>query len=143
MPFEGKVVWITGASSGIGEALAYALATRGARLILSARREAKLREVQAACAHPDRHVVLPLDLADTASLEAAARQALGHTGLVDVLINNGGVSQRALALETQLAVDRRIMDVNYFGGRRIRLRSTPCTASSMRYAPKCTRPASA
>ncbi len=115
MPFEGKVVWITGASSGIGEALAYALATRGARLILSARRETKLEEVQAACAHPDRHVVLPLDLADTASLEAAARQALGLAGLVDVLINNGGVSQRALAVETQLAVDRRIMDVNYFG----------------------------
>ncbi len=115
MSFEGKIVWITGASSGIGEALAYALARRGARLILSARRAARLREVQATCAHPDRHVVLPLDLADTASLEAAARQALDAAGPIDVLINNGGVSQRALVLDTELAVDRRLMDVNYFG----------------------------
>lgn len=115
MSFAGKIVWITGASSGIGEALAYALAAQGARLILSARREAKLRTVQAACAHPDRHVVLTLDLADTASLESAAHQALDRADPVDVLINNGGVSQRARALDTQLAVDRRIMDVNYFG----------------------------
>ena len=115
MSFEGKVVWITGASSGIGEALAYTLAVRGARLILSARRAEQLKGVQAACAYPDRHLVLPLDLADTASLEAAARQALDAVGSIDVLINNGGVSQRALAVDTQLAIDRRIMDINSFG----------------------------
>lgn len=115
LSFEGKTVWITGASSGIGEALAYAMATRGARLILSARRAARLQDVQAACAHPDRHLVLPLDLAETAALEAAARQALDAAGSIDVLINNGGVSQRARAVDTGLAVDRRIMDVNYFG----------------------------
>ncbi len=115
MYFEEKIAWITGASSGIGEALAEALAERGARLVLSARREDRLRQVQAACAHPERHLVLPLDLADAGSLEAAARQALAHAGHLDVLINNGGVSQRGQAAETDLAVDRRIMEVNYFG----------------------------
>ncbi|MFQ5570511.1 MAG: SDR family oxidoreductase [Rhodothermales bacterium] len=115
MSFEGKVVWVTGASSGIGEALAYALAERGAHLILSARREEKLRAVQAACAHADRHVVLPLDLASADSLNEAAQQALDRCGHIDLLIHNGGVSQRSLAIDTQLDVDRRIMEVNYFG----------------------------
>ena len=135
-------------------------------MILSARRAVRLREVQAACAHPDRHVVLPLDLADTASLEAAARQALDAAGPIDVLINNGGVSQRALALDTKLAVDRRIMDVNYFGAMALTKAVLPpmlargaghlvvvtsvvgkfgssCTVSLMRCAPRYTRPASA
>ena len=115
MFFEGKTVWVTGASSGIGEALAYALATQGARLILSARREEKLRAVQAACAHPNRHLILPLDLSDPASIATAVPQALAHGGSIDVLINNGGISQRAQAVDTNLAVDRRIMEVNYFG----------------------------
>ena len=115
MFFDGKMVWLTGASSGIGEAVAYALAARGARLILSARRVEKLQAVQAACARPDRHRILPLDLADPASLAAAVPQALAHGGAIDVLINNGGISQRAQAVETDLAVDRRIMEVNYFG----------------------------
>ncbi len=115
MYFEEKIAWITGASSGIGEALAEALAERGARLVLSARREDRLRQVQAACAHPERHLVLPLDLADAASLGAAAQQALDAFGRIDVLINNGGIGQRGRAVETQIEVDRRIMEVNYFG----------------------------
>ncbi len=115
MFFEGKTVWLTGASSGIGEAVAYALAAQGARLILSARRVEKLRAVQAACANPERHLILPLDLADPASIAAAVPQALAHSGAIDVLINNGGISQRGQAAETDLAVDRRIMEVNFFG----------------------------
>ncbi|MDX1489128.1 MAG: SDR family NAD(P)-dependent oxidoreductase, partial [Acidiferrobacterales bacterium] len=74
MSFDNKTVWITGASSGIGEALAYAFAEAGARLILSARSEDKLHAVRATCAHTERHRVVPLDLADAEAIEAAAGQ---------------------------------------------------------------------
>ena len=114
MSFTGKTIWITGATSGIGEALAYAFAEAGARLVLSARREEKLHAVKAACAHAERHRVVPLDLAETDSLAEVAQQVL-QEGPVDILINNGGISQRSRAAETDLAVDRRLMEVNYFG----------------------------
>jgi short-subunit dehydrogenase len=114
MSFQGKVVWITGASAGIGEALARALARQGARLVLSARNEGELRRVQAACA-PAEALVLPLDLAAPDTFEAAVAAVQAHFGRLDVLINNGGISQRSLALETALAVDRRLMEVDYFG----------------------------
>ncbi|OON68378.1 SDR family oxidoreductase [Hymenobacter sp. CRA2] len=114
MKFSQQVVWITGASAGIGEALAQAFARSGARLVLSARNEAELRRVAAACA-PAETLVLPLDLADSAALPAKVQQVLARYGRLDVLVNNGGVSQRSLALETTLDVDRRLMEVNYFG----------------------------
>ncbi len=110
-----QVVWITGASSGIGEALARELAGRGARLILSSRREERLREVRDSLPEPERHLVLPLDLARPDTLADAARRALGHFGRLDVLVHNGGISQRALAEETALEVDRRILEVDYLG----------------------------
>jgi short-subunit dehydrogenase len=110
----GSRIWITGASSGIGEALAYELARRGARLVLSARQANTLEAVRTRCERPDEHEVVPLDLADQASVAAAAGKALG-TGAVDVLVHNGGISQRSLAKDTSLEVDRRIMETNYFG----------------------------
>jgi short-subunit dehydrogenase len=115
MDLAGKTVWITGASSGIGEALACELAARGARLILSARRRDELERVRAACARPGDHLVVPLDLADPPSLEAAARDVLDRLGAPDVVVHNGGVSQRARAEETALAVVRRILEVDFFG----------------------------
>ncbi|GAB3829900.1 SDR family oxidoreductase [Hymenobacter jeollabukensis] len=113
MSFQNQVVWVTGASAGIGEALARAFARAGARLVLSARNEAELQRV-AACT-PAETLVVPLDLADAASLPAKVQLVLAHFGRLDVLVNNGGVSQRSLALETSLEVDRRLMEVNYFG----------------------------
>lgn len=109
-----ETVWITGATSGIGEALAYELSKKGTRLILSARREDALESVRNRCSHPERHVVLPLDLSDPATLTRAAHEALA-LGPVDVLVNNGGVSQRSLAKDTSLDVDRQLMETNYFG----------------------------
>jgi len=108
-----KVAWVTGASSGIGEALAKALSAAGVRLILSARREAALREVQAACTNPSSHLVLPFDLLKF-DATAIAQEALGQVGGIDLLIHCGGVSQRGNAAETTLDVDRRIMEINYF-----------------------------
>ena len=115
MELTGKTVWITGASSGIGEALAYELAARGARLVLSARREGELERVSAACARSDEHSIVVLDLADPASLEAAARDVLARPGLPDVVVHNAGVSQRARAEDTDVAVIRRILEVDFFG----------------------------
>lgn len=116
MYYENKVVWITGASSGIGEALAYALNKKGARLILSARREEELERVKANCkGNPDDIVVLPLDLTKTALLGDKAKAAESFFGSVDILFNNGGISQRALALEAELDSVRNLMEINFFG----------------------------
>ena len=87
----------------------------GARVVLSARNAAELERVRRTCADPERHVVWPLDLADERAIEAAAAEILRELGKVDVLVHSGGVSQRALAADTEVATDRAIMEVNYFG----------------------------
>jgi short-subunit dehydrogenase len=115
MDIRNRRVWITGASSGIGEALAYELSRRGARLILSSRREEVLQEVRQRCARADEHVVQTLDLADPDSLQAAVDAVQTECGAVDILINNGGISQRGTAVETEMDVVRRIMEINFFG----------------------------
>jgi dehydrogenase/reductase SDR family protein 7B len=113
---NGKIVWLTGASSGIGEALVQAFAAQGARLVLSARREDELKRVAATTGLPDSNcLILPLDLADTDSFAAKANQVMAKWGRIDILVNNGGISQRSLAKDTALDVDRRLMEVNYFG----------------------------
>jgi len=114
---SGKVIWITGASSGIGEALAYELVRKGAKLILSARRKEELERVKGNCpaeAQPFIRV-LPLDLSEPSTLKLSAEAAIQLFGHIDILINNGGISQRSLAKDTTLDVDRRIMEVDYFG----------------------------
>jgi dehydrogenase/reductase SDR family protein 7B len=113
--FSDKVAWVTGASSGIGEALAPLLAARGATLVISARREDQLRRVQAACANAERHLILPLDMSEGAAFGPALQLVLARFGRVDLLVHCAGISQRAYAAETQIEVDRRIMEVNYFG----------------------------
>ncbi|MEL6866821.1 MAG: SDR family oxidoreductase [Bacteroidota bacterium] len=115
-PIQGKVVWITGASSGIGEALALYLARSGARLILSARRKEVLEEVKARCNVADKEVlVLPLDLANEDQMQACVAEALTYFGRIDWLINNGGISQRSMVADTEMEVYRRLMDINYLG----------------------------
>lgn len=110
-----KVIWITGASSGIGEELAYQYAQKGAKLILSARREKELKRVQAACTSAENVKVLPLDLTDFEALEKKTKQAVAAFGKIDVLINNGGVSQRSLIAETDFSVYQKLMEINYLG----------------------------
>lgn len=115
MRFAGKIVWITGASSGIGEATAQAFAREGARLVLSSRREGELERVRRTCARPNEHVIVPLDLARGETFAGAVAEVLSRCGRIDVLINNGGVSQRAFALEATEATERALMEVDYFG----------------------------
>ena len=111
---KDQVVWITGASSGIGEALARAMSAQGAKLILSSRRVAELERVKNSCAHPDQVYVFPLDLTDSAGLEAKVVTAISIFGHIDVMVHNGGMSQRALVAETDIAVHREVMELNYF-----------------------------
>ncbi len=115
MDFTGKIVWITGASSGIGEALAYEFSRKGAQLVLSARNGSRLDEVRKACVNPGIHLLMPLDLSRPDSYNHACSEVLGTLGRVDILVNNGGVSQRSLAAQTTMDVDRAIMETNFFG----------------------------
>jgi len=116
MTNKNQIVWITGASSGIGEALVYAYHKLGAKLIISSRNKDKLYEVKSNCkANPTDIHVLPLDLDNTESLAAVAEEALKIYGKIDVVIHSGGISQRSLAMDTQLSVNERLMKVNFFG----------------------------
>jgi short-subunit dehydrogenase len=114
---KDKVIWITGASSGIGEALAYELARKGARLILSARRKSELERVKGNCiasAQPNVRV-LALDLYKPETLQLSTEAAIQLFGHVDILVNNSGISQRSFVKDTSIDVYRQIMEVNYFG----------------------------
>lgn len=115
MNFNKKVVWITGASSGIGEALAVAFANEGARLILSARRKEELERVAKSLGDKTECMILPLDLSDTSNINSLTHQVIERFGRIDILVNNGGISQRSLTEDTSLDIDRKIMEVNYFG----------------------------
>lgn len=115
MNFKERVVWITGASSGIGEALAEVFHLAGSRLILSSRREDELRRVQAKCGGEPRTRVLPLDMTRGEELEEKARAALKIFGAIDVLVLNAGISQRALTRNTGENVYRSLMETNFFG----------------------------
>lgn len=113
---RAPVVWITGASSGIGEAIAKAFAARGASLVLSSRRRDALELVADACVGAaERPTVLPLDLTRPDTFAAAVHEVVARHGRIDILVNNGGVSQRSRVIETTEAVERAIMEVDYFG----------------------------
>jgi len=111
--FSDKTIWITGASSGIGAALARALAARGARLILSARSADKLEAVRQSCSSPDEHLCLPVDLADQNAIATAWNSLQSSARQVDILINNAGMTQRDPVAKTRMEVYRLLMEVNF------------------------------
>jgi dehydrogenase/reductase SDR family member 7B len=114
--FGGKVVWITGASSGIGEALVYAFAEMGSKVIASSNDQAGLERVIKNCAgSPGNIKGAVFDLSDTSGIESLVSGIVAEEGGIDILLNIGGVSQRATILETPVWLDRKIMEINYFG----------------------------
>jgi short-subunit dehydrogenase len=117
MKINGKTVWITGASSGIGEALAEELFRCGATVILSARNSTKLNEKKVCFdeIEKDRCLVLPFDISRPDEIEQALNYIKNMVKKVDILINNAGVSQRSLAMDTTIEVDRQIFEINFFG----------------------------
>jgi short-subunit dehydrogenase len=115
MELKDQVIWITGASSGIGKSLALLAGQKGARLILSGRGADRLNAVRNALPEPGRAAVLPLDLGDLESLGGKVSQALECFGSIDILVNNAGISQRSLILDTGMDVYEKLMRVNYLG----------------------------
>ncbi len=115
--FNDAVVWITGASSGIGEELARQAAARGAKLVLSARQQPELERVRDAClaaGSPDV-LVLPLDVLAYDVMPAKTRAVVDHFGRIDLLVNNAGISQRSFCVDTDFSVYRQMMDINVLG----------------------------
>ena len=107
-----KTAWITGASSGIGEALAKAIVASGGYAILSGRNVAELQRVATETGATERCLILPFDTVDYASLADKVAAAIAFQGHIDVLVNNAGISQRSPALDTDLSVYQRIVDVD-------------------------------
>jgi short-subunit dehydrogenase len=113
--YSSKIVWITGASSGIGKALAIRYNELGAYVILSSRNEVKLKEAQKELPFPEQSDIQCLDLEQHAQFPELTKKLINKVGQIDLLINNGGISQRGEASKTPIEVDRKIMEVNYFG----------------------------
>jgi short-subunit dehydrogenase len=113
---KGKVVFITGASSGIGRALAVEFARQGCDLFLTARNEAELLHTVSLCKDFGTNIYTELlDVSNTNDIIPCVDKALLQCGHVDILVNNAGISQRSLVVETPLEIDRKVMEVNYFG----------------------------
>lgn len=116
MKYKDQVVWITGASRGIGAALALAFAREGASLVLHARSMDRLEGIRQSLEETSAEtMLLPFDLSAKNDYAALVRRVTERFGRIDVLVNNAGISQRALAHETTMEVDRRIFEINYFG----------------------------
>ncbi|CAK1552045.1 unnamed protein product [Leptosia nina] len=118
---EGKVVIITGASSGIGEALSHVFYEYGCKVILASRRKSELERVKhdLMCKKVEYPVpeplVIELDLSDTHQFELFIQKVLDSCEKIDILINNGGVSHRGSIIHTKMDVYEKIMNINYFG----------------------------
>ena len=109
-----KVVWITGASSGLGKALAQYCALQGADVVLMARRLTELEKVRQSLTNPDRHLCIAADITDENQVRHAYEQVVAQKGRIDWLINNAGLSQRALITDTSMQTERAIMEIDYF-----------------------------
>jgi short-subunit dehydrogenase len=110
-----KVVWITGASSGIGKAFVEYYHKKGCFVILSSRNLDALKDVVKGLDSNENTFVQALDLEKSDTFPEIVKSLIQQFGKIDILINNGGISQRGDASETALDIDRKIMEINYFG----------------------------
>ena len=115
MKNTNKIVWITGASSGIGAELAKIYSHRGIKLILSSRNVRALERVKSECYYPENIKILPIDLNDFYAAPDLVKKAYNIFGRIDILINNAGVSQRSLIVDTQFDVLKKLIEINYLG----------------------------
>ncbi|MDA0176750.1 SDR family oxidoreductase [Mesoflavibacter profundi] len=115
MTFNNKVIWVTGASSGIGKGLVEHFSKMNCKLIISARNNDKLEAIKQASKTPENIAVIPFDLAEIDNLKTVVKTAINYFGNIDILINNGGISQRSLIVDTDISVDKKLMDVDYLG----------------------------
>jgi short-subunit dehydrogenase len=116
MVFTGKTVWIIGASSGIGKALAMDFAKMKAKLVLSSRNIEAIEELKLSCEESTGHCsAIPLDLENNSDFSTIVSEVIQQYKTIDYLIVNGGISQRSLIKETPIDIDRRLMEINYFG----------------------------
>ncbi|MEC4004373.1 SDR family oxidoreductase [Flavobacterium sp. SUN052] len=113
MHFKNKVVWITGASSGIGKELAIQLVKLEAILILTSSNAQLLEQLQLELNYPKIHI-LPFDLFDLDGIPNLVARAFAFQGSIDCIIQSAGISQRSLTTETDLSVYKKLMDINYF-----------------------------
>lgn len=115
MKNTNKIVWISGASSGIGAELAKRYSHRGIKFILSSRNVRALERVKSECYYPENIIILPIDLNDFYAAPALVKKAYNIFGRIDILINNAGVSQRSLIVDTQFDVLKKLIEINYLG----------------------------
>jgi len=113
--YQNKKIWITGASSGIGRALAIELSRHGAFILLSARSIDKLKETQSQLADPQQSEIVALDMSLPEQIAEVTEQVKHQHKQIDILINNAGISQRSLTVDTEMDVYHRLMNINYFG----------------------------
>jgi short-subunit dehydrogenase len=113
--FSEKNIWLTGASSGIGRALAEALIQTGCRIIVTSRNEKELYRLKHNSPDPEKVIVLPHDIADYPAAGEKVKTAIEALGKIDIMIHNAGISQRALAIDTDIEVDKKLMETNYLG----------------------------
>lgn len=114
LEFNNKLIWITGASSGIGAALATQWNVQGARVIASARRKEKLIKLKHDCLYPENLLVVPMDITDPDSITKAVAE-VNKLGSLFLVVHNAGISQKGLVIENDVEIDRVIMETNYFG----------------------------
>lgn len=115
MKFKDKIVWVTGASSGIGEALSIQMAREGAKIILSARRELELERVAEKCQKlGSETMVLPFDMTDLSLHQQKVKEVIAQFGRIDIIILNAGVSQRSFVVDTKFEVYRKLFEINFF-----------------------------
>jgi short-subunit dehydrogenase len=113
--FDGKVVIITGASSGIGLAAAREFAAAGAYLVLAARREDVLEEIENELSAKTRVITVKTDVSSEEDCRNLINKAVEHFGQIDILVNNAGISMRAMFRDLDLGVIKKLMDVNFWG----------------------------